>query len=88
MFEMDAHVGVEVLGLMMMKVRTSCAVPWLCGCLVMPPCQVPNQHARQLNSPNFLQGEQPHCGFPENSYHMNCERLARAGLRVVVVEQV
>ena len=43
---------------------------------------------RTATQMNFLQGEQPHCGFPENSYHMNCERLARAGLRVVVVEQV
>ncbi len=35
----------------------------------------------------FLQGEQPHAGFPEANYHTNAERLARAGLRVVVVEQ-
>ena len=34
-----------------------------------------------------LQGEQPHCGFPEKNYHNNAERLARAGLKVVVVEQ-
>ena len=33
------------------------------------------------------QGEQPHCGFPEKNYHQNAERLARAGLKVVVVEQ-
>lgn len=33
------------------------------------------------------QGEQPHAGFPEANYHTNAERLARAGLRVVVVEQ-
>ena len=33
------------------------------------------------------QGEQAHCGFPEANYHSNAERLARAGLRVVVVEQ-
>ncbi|KAL0028206.1 hypothetical protein WJX79_001719 [Trebouxia sp. C0005] len=51
MFEMDAHVGVEILGLIYMK------------------------------------GEQPHCGFPEKNYHHNAERLARAGLKVVVVEQ-
>ena len=33
------------------------------------------------------QGEQPHAGFPEANYHTNAERLARAGLRVVVIEQ-
>lgn len=33
------------------------------------------------------QGDQPHCGFPEARYHENAERLVRAGLRVVVVEQ-
>ena len=33
------------------------------------------------------QGDQPHCGFPENNYHANAERLARAGHRVVVIEQ-
>ena len=33
-------------------------------------------------------GEQPHCGFPEKNYHQNAERLARAGLKVVVVEQI
>ena len=51
MFEMDAHVGADVLGLQYMK------------------------------------GEQPHCGFPEASYAPYAEKLARAGLRVVVVEQ-
>ena len=34
-----------------------------------------------------VQGEQPHAGFPEANYHTHAERLARAGLRVVVVEQ-
>ena len=34
-----------------------------------------------------VQGEQPHCGFPEAMYHQNAERLVRAGLRVVVIEQ-
>jgi DNA mismatch repair ATPase MutS len=52
MFEMDAYVGVEVLGLM------------------------------------FMKGEQPHAGFPEVKYADMAERLARAGYRVVVVEQV
>ena len=33
-------------------------------------------------------GEQPHCGFPEANYHRHAERLARAGLRVVVIEQI
>ena len=51
MFEMDAHVGVEVLGL------------------------------------QYMRGDQPHAGFPENNYHRHAERLARAGHRVVVVEQ-
>ena len=37
--------------------------------------------------PSWVQGEQPHCGFPEAMYHQNAERLVRAGLRVVVIEQ-
>ncbi len=52
MYEMDAYVGVDVLGLI------------------------------------FMKGEQPHAGFPENRYHQMSEALARAGHRVVVVEQV
>jgi DNA mismatch repair ATPase MutS len=52
MFEMDAFVGVDVLGL------------------------------------SFMKGEQPHAGFPEAGYHGMAEQLARAGYRVVVVEQV
>lgn len=40
-----------------------------------------------MTSGVVLQGEQPHCGFPEKNYHQNAERLARAGLKVVVVEQ-
>ena len=36
----------------------------------------------------YMKGEQPHCGFPEKNYSANAERLARAGHRVVVVEQV
>lgn len=52
MFEMDAFVGVDVLGL------------------------------------SFMKGEQPHAGFPEAAYHAMAEQLARAGYRVVVVEQV
>jgi DNA mismatch repair protein MSH6 len=52
MFEMDAFVGVDVLGL------------------------------------SFMKGEQPHAGFPEAAYHGMAEQLARAGYRVVVVEQV
>ena len=36
----------------------------------------------------YMKGEQPHCGFPEKNYAANAERLARAGHRVVVVEQV
>jgi len=35
----------------------------------------------------YMKGEQPHCGFPEKNYAANAERLARAGHRVVVVEQ-
>lgn len=34
-----------------------------------------------------MQGEQPHAGFPEANYQQHAERLARAGLRVVVIEQ-
>ncbi len=52
MFEMDAYVGVDVLGLI------------------------------------FMKGEQPHAGFPEVKYADMAESLARAGYRVVVVEQV
>lgn len=52
MFEMDAFVGVDVLGL------------------------------------QFMKGDQPHAGFPEAAYHLMAEQLARAGYRVVVVEQV
>eukprot|EP00775_Hariotina_reticulata_P005636 gene5636-5875_t len=51
MFEMDAFVGVDVLGL------------------------------------SFMKGDQPHAGFPEAAYHGMAEQLARAGYRVVVVEQ-
>eukprot|EP00878_Enallax_costatus_P014342 GHUV01015002.1.p1 GENE.GHUV01015002.1~~GHUV01015002.1.p1 ORF type:complete len:1085 (+),score=444.50 GHUV01015002.1:267-3521(+) len=51
MFEMDAFVGVDVLGL------------------------------------QFMKGEQPHAGFPEAAYHLMAEQLARAGYRVIVVEQ-
>ena len=36
----------------------------------------------------FMKGEQPHAGFPEAAYEAMAERLARAGRRVVVVEQV
>jgi DNA mismatch repair protein MSH6 len=36
----------------------------------------------------FMKGEQPHAGFPEAAYFTMAERLARAGKRVVVVEQV
>lgn len=52
LYEMDAHVGVEVLGL------------------------------------TYMKGNRPHCGFPEASYHQNAETLARAGYKVLVVEQV
>jgi hypothetical protein len=52
MFEMDAYVGVDVLGL------------------------------------QFMKGDRPHAGFPEIRYHHFAEGLARAGYRVVVVEQV
>lgn len=34
------------------------------------------------------QGEQAHAGFPEAAYAAMAEQLARAGYRVVVVEQV
>ena len=51
MFEMDAFVGVDTLGL------------------------------------QFMKGEQPHAGFPEAAYFSMAEQLARAGHRVVVVEQ-
>lgn len=36
----------------------------------------------------FMKGEQPHAGFPEAAYFTMAEKLARAGHRVVVVEQV
>ncbi len=47
------------------------------------PCVMPILYCGHL-----LQGEQPHAGFPEVNYHAHAERLARAGLRVVVIEQV
>lgn len=37
---------------------------------------------------SFMKGDQPHAGFPEASYTAMAEQLARAGYRVVVVEQV
>lgn len=51
LFEMDAKVGADILGL------------------------------------SFMKGDQPHCGFPEAAYHQMAETLARAGRRVVVIEQ-
>jgi DNA mismatch repair protein MSH6 len=51
LFEMDAHIGAEVLGL------------------------------------SYMKGDQPHGGFPEAGYAAMAERLARAGHRVVVIEQ-
>ena len=35
----------------------------------------------------YMRGDQPHCGFPEASYAPHAAALARAGRRVVVVEQ-
>jgi DNA mismatch repair protein MSH6 len=52
LFEMDAHIGAECLGL------------------------------------SYMKGDQPHVGFPEIAYAEMAERLARAGHRVVVIEQV
>ena len=37
---------------------------------------------------SFMTGEQPHAGVPEAAYSGMAEKLARAGYRVVVVEQV
>jgi DNA mismatch repair ATPase MutS len=37
---------------------------------------------------SFMKGDQAHAGFPEAAYAGMAERLARAGHRVVVVEQV
>jgi hypothetical protein len=37
---------------------------------------------------SFMKGDQPHAGFPEAAYAGMAEQLARAGHRVVVVEQV
>lgn len=51
MFEMDAHIGAECLGL------------------------------------SYMKGDQPHAGFPEAAYAQMASRLARAGHRVVVIEQ-
>lgn len=51
LFEMDAHVGVELLGL------------------------------------TYMRGEQPHAGFPEAAYAGMAATLARAGVKVVVIEQ-
>ncbi|WPT16759.1 DNA mismatch repair protein MSH6 [Picochlorum sp. SENEW3] len=52
LYEMDAHIGAECLGL------------------------------------SYMKGDQPHVGFPEVGYAQMAERLARAGHRVSVVEQV
>lgn len=49
---MDAHVGVEVLGI------------------------------------NYMNGEQPRCGFPEKSYIHMSSLLANAGYKVAVIDQV
>ena len=129
MFEMDAHVGVEVLGLMYMKVSTShkaiqsssglqllhsvsvtrWCVPmygrWVLELAAAShssqvPVYVSHGFTAATNNKTLVtrvqggnniccgwQGEQPHCGFPEKNYHQNAERLARAGLKVVVVEQ-
>jgi hypothetical protein len=38
--------------------------------------------------PKTPQGDQAHAGFPEAAYSSMAEQLARAGYRVVVVEQV
>lgn len=66
----------------------SCAYPLLRVC-----CSQASPRGRIfiLAGKNFLwpapQGDQPHVGFPEASYEWAAERLVRAGLRVVVVEQ-
>jgi hypothetical protein len=44
--------------------------------------------SRGKNLPKLYPGSQPHAGFPEIKYHEMAEALARAGHRVVVVEQV
>ncbi len=36
---------------------------------------------------SFMKGEQPHAGFPEAAYSTLAENLARAGYRVVIIEQ-
>lgn len=36
----------------------------------------------------YMKGDRPHCGFPEAAYHHHAETLARAGYKVVVIEQV
>ena len=90
MFEMDAHTGAEVLGLIYMKVST----PWYHSCpLSKPACRsgrlvkLSCSHCNEQDIERHVQGDQPHCGFPEANYHLHAERLARAGLKVVVVEQ-
>jgi DNA mismatch repair protein MSH6 len=35
-----------------------------------------------------MKGDQPHAGFPEAAYYTMAEQLARAGHRVVIIEQV
>jgi hypothetical protein len=101
MFESDAHVGAEVLGLSYMKARPSPlrlflfplrTITWRC----CPASSVPwllawacvlHADAGCCCACAHAQGEQPHCGFPEVQFLRNAERLVRHGARVVVVEQ-
>ena len=53
-----------------------------------PSCPFPIPDTRHERLTLFFFHNQPHCGFPEKNYAANAERLARAGHRVVVVEQV
>eukprot|EP00850_Spirogloea_muscicola_P017997 SM000160S02538 [mRNA] locus=s160:118607:128498:+ [translate_table: standard] len=75
MFEMDAHIGVRDLDLQYMKATRLCKA------------DAPSERDVRILL-RCLQGEQPHCGFPEKAYTEFAGRLVRKGYRVLVVEQV
>eukprot|EP00887_Chlorella_sp_A99_P007330 scaffold2.g7330.t1 len=89
LFEMDAHTGVEVLGLSYMKEGSNTERVAGRGEQRRGPAHCPDRRrdAGTRPPPPPPQGDQPHAGFPEAAYHQFAERLARAGHKVVVIEQ-
>lgn len=72
MFEMDAHIGAKDLDLQYMKVC-------ICesGCFFWWYVEIGLNHCTWVFNMLFVQGEQPHCGFPEKNFSDNAEKLAR-----------